>query len=64
MALLPHCVANNCRPVIGTTGFDDAIRNRRLLKLPLKVRHGAGTQYERWRQSVAEIAGYCCPGFG
>ncbi|WP_438970646.1 4-hydroxy-tetrahydrodipicolinate reductase [Methylophaga sp.] len=23
MALLPHCVANNCRPVIGTTGFDD-----------------------------------------
>ncbi len=24
MALLPHCVANQCRPVIGTTGFDDA----------------------------------------
>jgi 4-hydroxy-tetrahydrodipicolinate reductase len=24
MALLPHCVANQCRPVIGTTGFDEA----------------------------------------
>lgn len=24
MALLPHCVANHCRSVIGTTGFDDA----------------------------------------
>jgi 4-hydroxy-tetrahydrodipicolinate reductase len=24
MALLPHCVENQCRPVIGTTGFDDA----------------------------------------
>jgi 4-hydroxy-tetrahydrodipicolinate reductase len=23
MALLPHCVANNCHPVIGTTGFSD-----------------------------------------
>jgi 4-hydroxy-tetrahydrodipicolinate reductase len=23
MALLPHCVANNCCPVIGTTGFSD-----------------------------------------
>ena len=23
MAALPHCVANNCRLVIGTTGFDD-----------------------------------------
>ncbi|MDX1573753.1 MAG: 4-hydroxy-tetrahydrodipicolinate reductase [Methylophaga sp.] len=24
MALLPHCAQNQCRPVIGTTGFDDA----------------------------------------
>ncbi len=24
MAVLPHCVANQCRLVIGTTGFDDA----------------------------------------
>jgi 4-hydroxy-tetrahydrodipicolinate reductase len=23
MALLPHCVENQCRPVIGTTGFDE-----------------------------------------
>lgn len=23
MALLPHCVVNQCRPVIGTTGFDE-----------------------------------------
>lgn len=23
MALLPYCVANQCKPVIGTTGFDD-----------------------------------------
>lgn len=24
MSLLPHCVANHCRPVIGTTGFSDS----------------------------------------
>ncbi len=24
MALLPHCAQNQCRPVIGTTGFDEA----------------------------------------
>ena len=27
MALLPHCIENQCRPVIGTTGFDDEQKN-------------------------------------